>query len=67
MCFIEIIKEPVGGVEAFYTRLLDKHGVYIGRGAWFERDDRFFRLGYGWPTWEALESGLRGISKALRE
>jgi aspartate/methionine/tyrosine aminotransferase len=67
MCFIKIKKEPVGGIETFYTRLLEKHGVYIGRGGWFERDDSFFRLGYGWPTWQELEQGLCGISKALRE
>ncbi|KAI1811264.1 putative aspartate aminotransferase [Poronia punctata] len=67
MCFIKIRKEPAGGIEAFYKRLLERHGVYIGRGGWFERDDSFFRLGYGWPTWEELELGLGGISKALRE
>ncbi|GFF41838.1 arginine--pyruvate transaminase AruH [Aspergillus udagawae] len=67
MCFIKIRKEPVGGIEMFYTRLLERHGVYIGRGGWFERDDSFFRLGYGWPTWQELEQGLCGISKALRE
>ncbi|KAM4054536.1 aminotransferase class I and II domain-containing protein [Hirsutella rhossiliensis] len=66
MCFIKMKKDPAGGTQAFYTRLLEKHGVYVGRGTWFERDDRFFRLGYGWPTWEDLETGLNGISKALR-
>ena len=67
MCFIRMKKEPPGGPKAFYKRLLQEHGVYIGRGGWFERDDTFFRLGYGWPTWEELETGLKAISKALRE
>jgi aspartate/methionine/tyrosine aminotransferase len=66
MCFIKIRERPEGGVEAFYKRLLDRHGVYIGRGSWFERDDTFFRLGYGWPTLEELETGLEAISDALR-
>ncbi|POR38257.1 Aspartate aminotransferase, putative [Tolypocladium paradoxum] len=66
MCFIRMKKEPAGGTEQFYRRLLEEYGVYVGRGTWFERDDTFFRLGYGWPTWEDLELGLRGISKALR-
>lgn len=26
----------------------------------------FFRMGYGWPTWEELEIGFGAISKALR-
>ncbi|KAH7325579.1 putative aspartate aminotransferase [Stachybotrys elegans] len=67
MCFVKIKKQPAGGISSFYERLLQRHGVYIGRGGWFERDDSFFRLGYGWPTWEELEQGLAGISKALRE
>lgn len=66
MCFIRIKKDLVGGLEAFYKRLLEDHGVYIGRGAWFEQGDNFFRLGYGWPTWEELDTGLKAISKALR-
>lgn len=66
MCFIKIKTEPAGGIDAFYKDLLEKHGVYIGRGTWFERDDTFFRLGYGWPTWEELEVGLAKIATALR-
>lgn len=67
MCFIRIKTQPTGGTKAFYERLLREHGVYIGRGGWFERDDTFFRLGYGWPTWQELEMGLDAISKTLRE
>ncbi|KAJ4858003.1 aminotransferase class I and II domain-containing protein [Trichoderma breve] len=32
MCFIRVKKEPVGGLAAFYQRLLKDHGVYVGRG-----------------------------------
>ncbi|KAF4509158.1 hypothetical protein G6O67_005450 [Ophiocordyceps sinensis] len=67
MGFIKMKKDAPGGTRGFYARLLEKHGVYVGRGTWFEREDRFFRLGFGWPTWEALETGLEAISKALRE
>ncbi|KAI0545622.1 putative aspartate aminotransferase [Xylaria curta] len=66
MCFIKIKCSLDGGLKAFYKRLLDKHGVYIGRGSWFERDDSFFRLGYGWPTWEELQTGLKAIVQELR-
>jgi DNA-binding transcriptional MocR family regulator len=31
----------------------------------FERPDRCFRLGYGWPTPQTLEAGLAAISSAL--
>ena len=57
---------PSGGTDAFYRRLLQEHGVYVGPGHWFEMSDCHFRIGYGWPTGEELDSGLAGISAALR-
>jgi aspartate/methionine/tyrosine aminotransferase len=66
VCFPRMTGEPPGGVEAFYKRLLEVHGTYVGPGHWFERPDSYFRLGYGWPTAEELEAGLAGISAALR-
>jgi aspartate/methionine/tyrosine aminotransferase len=59
-------EEPVGGMEGFYERLLRHYGTYVGRGRWFEMPDRYFRIGYGWPSRGELEQGLTGISKALR-
>jgi aspartate/methionine/tyrosine aminotransferase len=66
MCFIKFKKEPHGGVEAFYTRLLARYGTYVGRGTWFGAEDTYFRLGYGWPTWDHLKTGLELLSKAFR-
>lgn len=66
VCFPRMKDEPPGGTEAFYRRLLADHGTYVGPGHWFEMPDRYFRLGYGWPTAEQLEAGLAGISRALR-
>ncbi|MGA0599381.1 pyridoxal phosphate-dependent aminotransferase [Caulobacter sp. KR2-114] len=65
VCFPRLRAEPSGGLEAFHQRLLDVHGAYVGPGHWFEMSDRFFRLGYGWPTREDLEGGLKAISAAL--
>lgn len=59
--------EPAGGLAAFYHRLLHKYGTYVGPGHWFELPDTYFRLGYGWPTVEELEGGLKAISQALRD
>ncbi|MGH8249870.1 MAG: pyridoxal phosphate-dependent aminotransferase [Steroidobacteraceae bacterium] len=66
VCFPRMRSEPTGGTEAFYRRLLDGHGCYVGPGHWFEMPDTFFRLGYGWPSAEELEGGLQAISAALR-
>lgn len=65
VCFPRLRADPPGGVEAFYQRLLDTHGAYVGPGHWFEMPDRHFRLGYGWPTRDELEQGLKAISAAL--
>jgi len=66
VCFPRMRVEPPGGVDAFYRRLLEQHGTYLGPGHWFEMPDTYFRLGYGWPTYQELEAGLHGVSKALR-
>jgi aspartate/methionine/tyrosine aminotransferase len=66
VCFPHMRAEPPGGTAAFYRRLLETHGTYVGPGHWFEMSDSFFRLGYGWPTRGELEAGLEAISRALR-
>ena len=66
VCFPRMTAEPPGGTEAFYRRLLEDHGAYVGPGHWFERPNRYFRLGYGWPATEDLDAGLAAISAALR-
>jgi len=52
--------------DVFYRRLLADHGTYVGPGHWFEVDDRYFRLGYGWPTPTELRDGLEGLSAAAK-
>lgn len=66
VCFPRMTGEPTGGTEGFYRRLLEDHGAYVGPGHWFEQPDRYFRVGYGWPTAEELTAGLAAISAALR-
>ena len=66
VCFPRMREEPPGGTEAFYRRLIETHGAYVGPGHWFEMPDTYFRLGYGWPRRGELESGLVAISRALQ-
>lgn len=66
VCFPHMRAEPAGGVAAFYQRLLETYGTYVGAGHWFEMSDRFFRLGYGWTSRDELKAGLEAISRALR-
>ena len=66
VCFPRIRADA--GIEpaAFYRRLNEDHGAYVGPGHWFEQSDHHFRLGYGWPTPDELAGGLAAISSALR-
>ena len=63
VCFPRL-KEATADSETFYRRL-ENYGTYVGPGHWFEMPDRYFRLGFGWPSLEELEEGLDSISKAL--
>ncbi len=53
-------------VEAaeFHRVLLAEHGTYVGPGHWFELSDRYFRLGFGWPSTDELEVGLVALTAA---
>lgn len=53
--------------DAFYHHLLAEHGTYVGPGHWFELSDRYFRLGFGWPTRDELQAGLAGLTAAAQQ
>ncbi len=48
VCFPRMRSAPPGGPEAFYRRLVERYGTYVGPGHWFEMPDTYFRIGYGW-------------------
>jgi aspartate/methionine/tyrosine aminotransferase len=53
-------------VPRFYETLSGTFATFVGPGHWFEQEDRFMRVGFGWPTPEELEEGLANISASLR-
>jgi aspartate/methionine/tyrosine aminotransferase len=65
VCFPRMRTDSAQGTASFY-RQLQAQGAHVGPGHWFEMSDRYFRLGYGWPTSQDLERGLEAISAALR-
>lgn len=67
VCFPRIRKESNIDIEKFYRTLNEKYKTFVGPGHWFEMDDRYMRIGFGWPKKEELKNGLENISKALRE
>lgn len=64
VCFPRIRGDARIDVAEFY-RILDAEGVAVGPGHWFEQDDAYFRLGFGWPTPDELAGGLAALSAAL--
>jgi aspartate/methionine/tyrosine aminotransferase len=66
VCFPRMRSHSEERAAAFYRQLAETHGAHVGPGHWFEMSDRYFRLGYGWPTSQDLERGLEAISAALR-
>jgi len=72
--------EPMGGVVAFprirsdagvdvarfYAVLTGARKTWVGPGHWFEQDDRYMRIGFGWPAPQELRDGLQNVSEALR-
>jgi len=67
VCFPRIKRGIKIDTNKFYDILLNKYSTYVGRGGWFEEDDRYMRIGYGWEKKEKLEKGLGNIIKAIEE
>ena len=66
VCFPRVRDGAGFNAARFYGALNNEHGTYVGPGHWFEMPDRYFRIGYGWPTPQELAGGLAAISSALR-
>ena len=67
VCFPRIKREIPVDTGRFHELLLHKYRTYIGRGHWFEEDDRYMRIGYGWDKMEKLRKGLDNILRAIEE
>lgn len=65
VCFPRFRKEVQPDIKQVYTSLFEKHATLVGRGHWFGMDDRYMRIGYGWPGTDELKEGLRNIDRAI--
>ena len=64
VCFPRFKPQLQVDTDRFYRLLLEEHGTFVGPGHWFEMPDRYMRIGYGWPSEEAMRRGLDGIRAA---
>lgn len=67
VCFPRFKAEHALNLPLFYQRLQAEYHTFVGPGHWFEMDDRYMRLGYGWPTADALVQGLAFIEQAAAD
>ena len=67
VCFPRIKYPNKVDISKFYRILNEKYGTFVGPGHWFESDDRYFRIGYAWPTEDELRNGLATITKAISD
>lgn len=67
VCFPRIILDLQVDVDEFYRILNQKYKTFVGPGHWFEIDERYMRIGYGYPSNEELQGGLNCIMKALED
>lgn len=51
----------------FQKALYHDYHTVVGYGHWFERPERYFRLGFGYPSSEDLVAGLDCLQKALSQ
>jgi DNA-binding transcriptional MocR family regulator len=52
-------------IARFYKILYEQHKTLVGAGHWFEQSDRYFRLGFGYPSKDELRQGLKNIDASI--
>lgn len=52
--------------DRFYRLLLAEYRTMVGPGHWFEMDDRYMRIGFGYPSEAAMRQGLLNVEAAIR-
>lgn len=67
VCFPRIRADLNVDLAAFYRSLRERYKTFVGPGHWFEQEDRYFRIGYGWPTKQELKTGLENVTEAIEE
>lgn len=67
VCFPRFKSDIRINIELFYKTLNEKYGTFVGPGHWFGMEDRYMRIGFGWPSQKELEEGLQNILFAAKE
>ena len=65
ICFPRIKETFSLNMKQFHDELLSTYRTYVGRGHWFEENDRHIRIGYSWETTDKMQWGLENILKVI--
>ncbi len=65
VCFPRIKKEYSIHVDTFYKKLYEQYKTLVGAGHWFEQEDTYMRIGFGYPSKDELLQGLKNIDASI--
>jgi aspartate/methionine/tyrosine aminotransferase len=65
VCFPRVKKEYEFDFIGFQNALYHDYQTVVGYGHWFEQSQRHFRIGYAYPSFEDLKTGLDCFSQCL--
>jgi aspartate/methionine/tyrosine aminotransferase len=66
VCFPKVKDLLPFNFNYFQKALYEENSTLVGYGHWFDMDDRYMRIGFGYPNKFELEDGLTRLSKVLR-
>jgi aspartate/methionine/tyrosine aminotransferase len=67
VCFPRIKNEFKVDTTLLYNTLFTQYKTIVGAGHWFEQDDIYMRIGFGFPSAKELEQGLENLKKAIQQ
>ena len=65
VCFPRLKAEYTMDKEKFYDTLFSQYGTIVGPGHWFEQDKIYMRIGFGYPLFDELKTGLDNLNKCF--
>ena len=65
VCFPQLKNSEQYDLVNFYDSLYTRYQTLVGGGHWFEQDQSFMRIGFGYPTATELEKGLENLVTCL--
>ena len=65
ICFPRLKAEFSLDFPNFQKALYNEYQTVVGYGHWFEQSERYFRIGFGYPSTEDLTEGLRRFAHCL--